>query len=136
MYEIGRDFRNEGVSFKHNPEFTQLEFYWAYADYLQVMDLTEQMISQAAQEVLGTMMIRFDGHEIDLTPPWKRVNLREGLKDATGIDISDYPDGPSLAAAMQARGMSVNPQTPRGKLIDKVRGDQLGPTFIQPYFLL
>jgi lysyl-tRNA synthetase class 2 len=135
VYEIGRDFRNEGVSFKHNPEFTQLEFYWAYADYLQVMDLTEQMISQAAMDVLGTMMIQFDGHQIDLTPPWKRVNLREGLMEVTGIDISQYPDGPSLAAAMQAKGISANPQMPRGKLIDKLLGDHLEPTFIQPTFL-
>lgn len=135
VYEIGRDFRNEGVSFKHNPEFTQLEFYWAYADYLQVMELTEQMVSQAAQEVLGTMKIEFNGHEIDLTPPWKRVNLREGLIEATGIDIAACPDSSSLAAAMQAKGMHASPETPRGKLIDKLLGDKLEPTFIQPTFL-
>ncbi|NSW53650.1 MAG: lysine--tRNA ligase [Anaerolineae bacterium] len=135
VYEIGRDFRNEGVSFKHNPEFTQLEFYWAYADYLQVMELTEKMISQVAMAVLGTMQITFDGKEIDLTPPWKRVNLRDGLIEATGIDIQQYPDGPSLAAAMQEKGIAANPQMPRGKLIDKLLGDHLEPTFIQPTFL-
>jgi lysyl-tRNA synthetase class 2 len=96
VYEIGRDFRNEGVSFKHNPEFTQLEFYWAYADYLQVMELTEQMVSTAAQEVLGTQKIQFNGADIDLTPPWKRVELRQALIDAAGIDVDQYPDEESL----------------------------------------
>ncbi len=135
VYEIGRDFRNEGVSFKHNPEFTQMEFYWAYADYLQVMEFTEQMIAYIAEKVLGTMTINFDGHEIDLTPPWKRVNLRQGLIDATGIDITAYPDGVSLAAAMKAKGISADPKAARGKLIDKLLGDHLEPTFIQPTFL-
>lgn len=135
VYEIGRDFRNEGVSFKHNPEFTQMEFYWAYADYLQVMEFTEQMIAFIAESVLGTKTIHFDGHEIDLTPPWKRINLRQGLIDATGIDISAHPDSVSLAAAMQAKGMSADPHTARGKLIDKLLGDHLEPSFIQPTFL-
>ena len=135
VYEIGRDFRNEGVSFKHNPEFTQMEFYWAYADYLQVMEFTEQMIAYIAEKVLGSMTIEFDGHEIDLTPPWNRVNLRQGLIDETGIDIAAYPDSVSLAAAMQAKGISAEPNTARGKLIDKLLGDHLEPTFIQPTFL-
>jgi lysyl-tRNA synthetase class 2 len=81
VYEIGRDFRNEGVSFKHNPEFTQLEFYMAYSDYLQIMDLTEQMIVFTAQQVNGSLKIDFDGQEIDLTPPWTRLELRQGLID-------------------------------------------------------
>jgi lysyl-tRNA synthetase, class II len=135
VYEIGRDFRNEGVSFKHNPEFTQMEFYWAYADYLQVMVLTEQMIAYIAQEVLGTMQITFDGHEIDLTPPWRRVNLREGLLEATGIDIAAHPDSQSLAAAMKAKNISADPTAARGKLIDKLLSDHLEPTLIQPTFL-
>ena len=135
VYEIGRDFRNEGVSFKHNPEFTQMEFYWAYADYLQVMEFTEQMIAYIAEAVFGSKMIHFDGHEIDLTPPWNRVNLRQGLMDVTGIDIAAYPDGVSLAGAMKAKGISADPKAPRGKLIDKLLGDHLEPTFIQPTFL-
>ena len=88
VYELGRDFRNEGVSYKHNPEFTQLEFYMAYADYLSIMEMTEQMISSVAQQVLGTQIIHFEGHEINLTPPWKRIQIREGLLEATGIDIN------------------------------------------------
>jgi lysyl-tRNA synthetase class 2 len=135
VYEIGRDFRNEGVSFKHNPEFTQLEFYWAYADYLKVMELTEEMISQTTQKVLGTQIIHFDGHEINLTPPWKRVELRQSIADLTGIDITDHPDTESLAMAMDKKGFNPKPGAPRGKLIDALIGDILEPSFIQPTFL-
>jgi len=135
VYEIGRDFRNEGVSFKHNPEFTQLEFYWAYADYLQVMELTEQMVAYVAEKVLGTLKVKYDGHEIDLTPPWKRIELRQGVIEATGIDIEQHRDTASLAAAMQAKEMNVKPDATRGKLIDALIGDFLEPNFIQPTFL-
>jgi lysyl-tRNA synthetase class 2 len=117
VYEIGRDFRNEGVSYKHNPEFTQLEFYWAYADYLKVMELTEQMVAYAAEQVLGTTKITFGGKDIDLAPPWNRVELRQGLLDATGIDIEEHPTAESLEAAMKAKGLKAKPGSPRGKLI-------------------
>jgi lysyl-tRNA synthetase class 2 len=135
VYEIGRDFRNEGVSFKHNPEFTQLEFYWAYADYLQVMELTEQMVSQAAQGVLGTQQIVYQGHEIDFAPPWKRLDLRAGLIKASGIDIADHPDAGSLYEALTRAGKAADPQATRGKLIDFMLGEFLEPTLIQPTFL-
>jgi lysyl-tRNA synthetase class 2 len=135
VYEIGRDFRNEGVSFKHNPEFTQLEFYWAYADYLQVMELTEQMVAYVAEKVLGTLKIKYDGHEIDLTPPWKRLELRQGIIEAAGIDIEQHRDTASLAAAMQSKGLNVKPDSTRGKLVDALIGDFLEPNFIQPTFL-
>ena len=135
VYEIGRDFRNEGVSFKHNPEFTQLEFYMAYADYLKVMELTEQMIVYVCDKVLGTRILHFDGQEIDVNPPWRRVELRQGLIDTTGIDIQAYPDAESLAEAMRARNIPAKPGSPRGKLIDALLGDYLEPTFIQPTFL-
>src|SRR5512139_789168 len=79
VYEMGRDFRNEGVSFKHNPEFTQLEFYWAYADYLQVMELTEQMVSTACKDVTGSYKVVYQGNELDFSPPWKRLEMRQGL---------------------------------------------------------
>ncbi len=135
VYEIGRDFRNEGVSYKHNPEFTQLEFYWAYADYLKVMELTEQMIAYVCDQVLGTRKVMFDGKEIDFTPPWKRVDLRQGLIDACGIDINLYPTSETLAKAMLDKGMKFNPKDARGKLIDHLLGEYLEPTFIQPTFL-
>jgi len=79
VYEIGRDFRNEGVSFKHNPEFTQLEFYEAYTDYQGVMRRTEEMIAYVAQKVTGSHTITFQEHEIDLTPPWRRIPLRDNF---------------------------------------------------------
>ena len=135
VYEIGRDFRNEGVSFKHNPEFTQLEFYWAYADYLKVMELTEEMVSRVAQEVLGTQIIQFDGNEIDLTPPWRRIELRQGIIDIVGIDIQKFPDAESLAAEMKKKDLKFKPGSTRGKLIDAIIGDFLEPSFIQPTFL-
>jgi lysyl-tRNA synthetase class 2 len=135
VYEIGRDFRNEGVSFKHNPEFTQLEFYMAYSDYLQIMDLTEQMIVFAAQQVNGSLKIDFDGQEIDLTPPWKRLELRQGLIDTVGIDINPHPDAASLEQAMIAKGLKFKPGSPRGKLIEAMLGDFLEPTLIQPTFI-
>jgi lysyl-tRNA synthetase, class II len=135
VYEIGRDFRNEGVSYKHNPEFTQLEYYQAYADYLQIMDQTEQMVSQVANEVLGTMIVHYNDQEINLAPPWKRVELRQGILDATGVDIDLYRDEQSLRTAMQAKGLKFNPNATRGKLIDGMIGDFLEPNFIQPTFL-
>lgn len=135
VYEIGRDFRNEGVSYKHNPEFTQLEFYWAYADYLQVMDFTEQMISFTAEKVLGTTQVTFNDQSIDLAPPWQRVELRQGLIDTTGIDIEAHPTQESLETEMQSKGLKPKPGAPRGKLIDALIGDFLEPNFIQPTFL-
>jgi lysyl-tRNA synthetase class 2 len=135
VYEIGRDFRNEGLSFKHNPEFTQLEFYWAYADYLQVMELTEQMISSTAQNVLGTLKIKFKEHEIDLTPPWRRLEMRQGLLDVTSVDIDSVPDANSLSKALRAKGLNPPPDVTRGKLIDWMVSEYLEPTLIQPTFL-
>jgi lysyl-tRNA synthetase class 2 len=135
VYEIGRDFRNEGVSYKHNPEFTQIEFYWAYADYLKVMEYTENMIAYVCDEAIGTRKLTFNGSEIDFNPPWKRVNLREGLIEATGIDINAYPTQESLSKVMLEKGMKFNPQAARGKLIDHLLGEYLEPTFIQPTFL-
>ncbi len=135
VYEIGRDFRNEGVSFKHNPEFTQLEFYWGYADYLKVMELTEQMIAAVCDEVLGKRTVVYDGQELDFNPPWRRLELRQGILDTAGIDISLYPTGEALAEAMRAKGINVKPGSPRGKLIDALLSDFLEPTLIQPTFL-
>jgi len=135
VYEIGRDFRNEGLSYKHNPEFTQLEFYWAYADYLQVMELTEQMISFAAQTVLGTQKLKYQGQEIDLTPPWKRLSLGQGLQEASGINIADHPTAAGLHRAIVDTGKNPDPKATRGKLIDFMLAEFLEPKLIQPTFL-
>jgi lysyl-tRNA synthetase class 2 len=135
VYEIGRDFRNEGVSFKHNPEFTQLEFYMAYADYFAVMDLTEQMLRFTAMKVLGTTTFTYQGHEIDLGKPWRRVPLNQVLLEATGIDIQAFPTADSLRAAMQARDLGAPPDATRGKLIDGLLGDFVEPNLMQPTFI-
>jgi len=135
VYEIGRDFRNEGVDRTHNPEFTQLEFYWAYADYLQVMELTEQMIAFTAQKVLGTHQITYQGMEIDLSPPWKRIELREGILELTGIDIEEHQQADSLAFAMREKGMTVDANMNRGKLIDFLLSEFLEPSLVQPTFI-
>jgi lysyl-tRNA synthetase class 2 len=135
VYEIGRDFRNEGVDRTHNPEFTQLEFYWAYADYLKVMELTEEMLRYVASRVRGSLRFTYEGHEIDLEPAWQRLELRQGLIEVTDIDIDQYPTTESLAKAMQSAGLPADPKAPRGKLIDGMLGDYLEPTLIQPTFV-
>ena len=135
VYEIGRDFRNEGVSYKHNPEFTQLEFYWAYADYNNLMDLTEEMIATVTQEVLGTTRITYQGHEIELAPPWRRITLRQAVLEETGIDYENYPDAESLLQAIHKYGGAAEPKATRGKLIDPTLTNYVEAHLIQPTFL-
>jgi len=137
VYEIGRDFRNEGVSFKHNPEFTQLEFYWAYADYLQVMELTEQMVSYAAEQVMGSTKIKFGEHELEFKPPWKRLEMRTGILETSGIDIAEHKTAQDLLKAIKAKHPKAapDPKSTRGKLIDFLLNEYLEPTLIQPTFL-
>ncbi len=135
VYEIGRDFRNEGVSFKHNPEFTQLEFYAAYWDYNDVMDFTERMIAYAAEEVLGTTDIVFHDQTVHLAAPWTRMTMREAIKQFAEIDYMDYPDSASLAAAIKGIGGEAPPDAPWGKLIDGLLGDFVEPRLIQPTFI-
>mgnify|MGYP001003817795 CR=1 FL=1 len=136
VYEIARDFRNEGVSFKHNPEFTQLEFYQAYTDYHGMMDLTERMVAYAAEQVTGSTTIEFQGHTIDLTPPWHRITLREAIRGRTGIDYVEHADAESLAAAMRDAGFNPPAGATWGRLIDTLLGDAVEPHLIQPTFIL
>jgi lysyl-tRNA synthetase class 2 len=135
VYEIGRDFRNEGVSYKHNPEFTQLEFYMAYADYQKVMALTEEMLADVCDKVLGKRTFMFDGKEINMNPPFRRLELRQGIIDVTGIDIAEHPTAETLEKAMLEKRFKFKPGVSRGKLIDTLLGDFLEPTLIQPTFL-
>ncbi len=136
VYEIGRDFRNEGVSFKHNPEFTQIEFYKAYIDYRGVMDLTERLVSYTAEQVTGSPIIRYQGNTIDLRPPWKRWKLRDAIREQVGIDYLEHEDAESLAAAMQERGFEARPGATWGKLVDELLGKGVEPTLIQPTFII
>jgi len=142
VYEIGRDFRNEGVSFKHNPEFTQLEFYCAYADYLKVMELTEKMIGYVCDTVFGTRQFVFDKdekthHELDFSTPWKRVEMRQGILETSGIDIAEHLTAEALFQAIVSKHpeKKPDPRVTRGKLIDFLMGEFLEPTLIQPTFL-
>ena len=135
VYEIGRDFRNEGISFKHNPEFTQLEFYEAYTDYNGMMRRVEEMVAYVAQAVCGGLTIGYNGHEIDLAPPWRRLRMVDAVREATGLDYSQYPDAPSLAAAMRALGHQPEPNSSRGKLIDSLFSTHVEPKLIQPAFI-
>ncbi len=136
VYEIGRDFRNEGVSFKHNPEFTQLEFYEAYADYADVMRRTEEMIAHVAQAVTGSLQITWQEHTIDLTPPWKRIPLRQAILDASDIDYGDFPDADSLRAEMRRNAIDAPADANWGKLVDTLLSKFVEPTLIQPTFLI
>ncbi|MEJ2549466.1 MAG: lysine--tRNA ligase [Anaerolineales bacterium] len=135
VYEIGRDFRNEGVSFKHNPEFTQLEFYMAYADYKDVMELTERMVAFTAERATGSAQIEYKGEAIDLNPPWKRIELRQALIDAAEIDIAKHVDAQSLRKAMEARGHEPSKTSSRGKLIEALLSKYVEPNLIQPTFI-
>ncbi len=136
VYEIGRDFRNEGISFKHNPEFTQLEFYEAYTDYNGMMRRTEEMVCAIAEALTGGLKVTYDGNEIDLTPPWQRITMCAAIRDATGIDYTQYPDAATLSEAIKARGLRFEPKASRGKLIDGLFGDYVEPTLIQPTFIM
>lgn len=122
VYEIGRNFRNEGIDRTHNPEFTMMECYQAYADYEDIMTLVEEMIHYIALEVKGTPHITYQGHVIDLTPPWRRFRLLDAIAEFTGIDVNLYPDKESLAAAMRANGYEADPKHGRGRLIDDLKG--------------
>lgn len=135
VYEIGRDFRNEGVSFKHNPEFTQLEFYMAYADYRSVMALTEDMVSTVARQATGSTAIVFDGKTIELAPPWAREDLRGAIASRSGIDIGQHPSAESLRTAMNAKGHDPAPESTRGKMIESLLSHYVEPALIQPTFI-
>ncbi|HKZ82103.1 MAG TPA: lysine--tRNA ligase [Anaerolineae bacterium] len=135
VYEIGRDFRNEGVSFKNNPEFTQIEFYAAYLDYRDVMELTEEMITYAAREVLGTTHVEWGGHAIELAPPWPRISMREAILRHTGIDYMQHLDADALRSAIRAIGGHAPDGVAWGKLIDGLMGDLVEPKLIQPTIL-
>ena len=136
VYEIGRVYRNEGVDVKHNPEFTLLESYEAYADYHDVMAMVEEMIARVAEEALGTRVIQRAGQTIDLTPPWRRTTLRQAILDCTGVDFEEYPNQPDLYARVAHLGLPVEPTSPRSKIIDELLANYVEPTLIQPTFLL
>ena len=136
VYEIGRVFRNEGVDQDHNPEFTLLESYEAYADYQDVMGMVEGLVRAVAEEAVGTSVVRRDGRPIDFHPPWARQSLRKAIFEHAHIDIEDYPDAESLAERMREDGIAVSREGSRGMLIDKLVGSTVEPQLWQPTFLV
>jgi lysyl-tRNA synthetase class 2 len=135
VYEIGRDFRNEGVSWKHNPEFTMMEAYQAYTDYRGMMALAEGMIETAAHRVLGRTTIAYKGHEINLARPWHRVAIRELIRQHLEIDYEDHPTAASLETAIHEANIEVRPGLNRGKLIEHLL-EIVEPKLIQPTFVI
>ncbi|MEE2656496.1 MAG: lysine--tRNA ligase [Chloroflexota bacterium] len=136
VFEIGRIFRNEGLDARHNPEFTTLESYQAYADYNEVMEMVETMVSTVATDLLGTTKIQIGSTNIDLKPPWKRLSLREAIITEIGLDIEEYLDAKSLALQMRERGVVVTQEDSWGRLVDKLLGDKIEPNLVQPTFLI
>ncbi len=131
VYEIGKDFRNEGVSFKHHPEFTMLEWYEAYADYRDTMDRIEQLVSRTAEEVLGTTKVTFKGEEIDFAAPWRRVKFVDALEEH-GLWTRDEGE---LRRRLEELGVDVSHDPTWSKLIDHAHSRFVEPSFIQPTIL-
>lgn len=135
VYEIGRDFRNEGVSYKHNTEFTMLEFYKAYIDYAGVMDITERLFAYAAEQVTGSARISYQGETIDLRPPWKRLSIREAVREMLDFDYMDYPDGDSLYHYLRGRGLADGlcaTDTWGRMIVEHLLGNFIEPKLAQP----
>jgi lysyl-tRNA synthetase class 2 len=139
VYELGRIFRNEGISTRHNPEFTSIEVYQAYTDYIGMLELTEQLIADVCQQVCGSTQISYQGTAIDLTPPWRRATMHELVQQATGLDFSAYGSREQAAAAMQAKGLEVPALADSvGRLLveafeQTVEADLIQPTFVLDY---
>ena len=141
VYEIGRDFRNEGVSYKHNTEFTMLEFYKAYINYEGVMDITERMFAYTAEQVNGSSAIRYQGVELNLAPPWKRLSIREVVQEYLDFDYMDFPSSETLYEYLRARGLAdgLDRDDTWGRMIvehllgNHIEGHLIQPTIIKDY---
>ena len=132
VYELGKDFRNEGVSHKHNPEFTMLEWYEAYADYEKTAHDFELLVSEVTERVLGEPKVTRGEVEINFSPPWRRLTLREAIIERTAIDIAEHPTRGALAAAME---VELDPDESWAKLVDGLLSKEVEPELIQPTFI-
>ena len=136
VYELGRIFRNEGVSTRHNPEFTSVEVYQAYADYNTMMDLTESMLASVTEQVCGGTRLTYQGTEVDLTPPWRRATMHELVQDATGLDFTAFSSRDHAAAAMVEAGLEVPEKADSiGRLLNEAFEQRVETTLIQPTFV-
>lgn len=134
VYEFSRDFRNEGIDHDHSPEFTMIELYQAYADYEDMMCLTENLLAHTAQTVLGTTQIIYKGESISLDPPWRRLTMIESIQEEAGIDVSALSDEALRNAAVDA-GVELEGAVPRGKLIAELFEAHVEPNLVQPTFI-
>ncbi len=136
VFELGRIFRNEGISTRHNPEFTSIEVYQAYVDYHDMMALTENIVSSVTQEVLGNTKVSYQGTEIDLTPPWRRVTMHEAVAEASGIDFAKFTDFASAKSAAEDAGIAVPEDCQTiGKLLNEAFEQKVESSLIQPTFI-
>lgn len=135
VYEIGRVYRNEGISTRHNPEFTMIELYEAYADYKDIMALTENMIAHIAQEVLGTQVISYQGHEVDLTPQWRRVSMVDAVKEVVGVDFSVQMSNEEAHRLAKEHKVPVEPHMTFGHILNAFFEQFVEETLIQPTFV-
>jgi lysyl-tRNA synthetase class 2 len=131
VYELGKDFRNEGVSFKHNPEFTMLEWYEAYADYRDTMERFEQLVEAVALETIGTTKVTYRGHEIDLKAPWKRIKLVDALSEH-GVWSTDERE---LRGILESRGIDTTLDKTWAQLVDHALTNYVEPRLVEPTFL-
>ena len=136
VFEIGRVFRNEGVDLQHNPEFTTMESYEAFSDYNDVMDMVEQLVSTAATTLNGSETVKYGEEELQFSPPWPRIDLREKIIEVSGIDFFEHPELESLKTAMKEAGIDVSQQVSWSGLLDKLISDKVEPTLVQPCFLV
>lgn len=135
VYEIGRVYRNEGLDYKHNPEFTLMEVYQAYSDYEGMMELTENLVSQVAQKVLGTMQIVYEDTPIDLTPPWRRLTMVEAVREFGGPDFDAVPDDEAARALAREHHIEIEPHYTRGKILSLFFDAYAEEHLIQPTFI-
>ena len=135
VYEIGRVFRNEGVSTRHNPEFTMIELYEAYADYQDVMNLTEELVAHVARKVLGTTSIQYGNHTIELEPQWRRLHIVDAIKEVTGVNFFDVKSDAEAQALAKEHGIEVDQNMKYGHILNEFFEQKVEETLIQPTFI-
>ena len=135
VYELNRNFRNEGISTRHNPEFTMLELYQAYADYNDMMAITQEMISTLAQQLLGTMVIQYQGNTIDLTPPWDKITYVDALKKYTDINFQEIEHSEAVQK-VKALGIEIDDSMTKWKIAEEVFEEKVEANVIQPTFII
>lgn len=137
VYEIGKNFRNEGMDIKHNPEFTNIELYSAYEDYNDMMNISEEIISTIAKNVLGTTKINYQGTDIDLTPGWRRITMIDSIKEVTGIDFNEIKTDEEAQKLADEKNVEVDPiKNTRGHIINEFFEEFVEETLIQPTFII